>query len=90
MRIQRLLEPLDLRLERLGLLNVALGLKPAERVELGDVADVVLLEQPGDGVLCGHAALDQAQPGPEHIAKRPQLVGDHVRLGQEIGAQKMG
>ena len=42
------LHPLDLAVEQLGLLDVRLGLEPPERVEVGDVPDVVLLEEPGD------------------------------------------
>ena len=77
-------------MEQLGLFDVGLGLEPAEGVEVGHVADVVLLQEPSDRVLGGHPALDEAEPRPEHVAERPHLVGDHVGLRQEIGPQKMG
>ncbi len=57
---ERALQPLDLAVEQLGLLDVGLGLELPEGVEVRDVAHVVLLEEPGDRVLRGHAALDQA------------------------------
>ena len=68
--MERLLEPLDLAVERLGLFQVALGLEPPKHVELGHVLDVVLLQQACDGVLGSHAALNEAQAGAEHVAQR--------------------
>ena len=87
---ERALQPLDLAVEQLGLLDVRLGLELPEGVELGDVLHVVLLQEPGDGVLGGHAPLDEPEPSAEHVAERTHLVGDHVGFGQEIGPQKMG
>ena len=49
---------------------MSLGLELAEGVEVGDVPDVVLLQESCDGVLGGDAALDQSEPGPEHVAER--------------------
>ena len=52
--------------------------------------DVHLLEQPSHRVLRAHAALDQAQARTQHVAKGPELVGDHMRLGQQVSPEQLG
>ncbi len=81
-RVEALLESADVLPEKLPLLAVAGGLELGHGRQVRDTANVVLLGEPVNAVSSPDLFLDQAEPGPHHVAERSELSGDHVGLQQ--------
>jgi len=88
--VEALLEPPHVLPEKLPLLPVTGGLELGHGRQVCDAPNVVLLEEPVNAVAGPDLFLDQAEPGPHHVAERPELNGDHMGLRECCNAGSIG
>jgi hypothetical protein len=90
MRVQRLLELLDLLGQELGLHLVRACGQLHQFGQVGDLAHVHLLEEALDRTRGGGVPLDERQARPEDIAQRTKLIANHVRFGEHVETEQLG